>query len=81
MGLCALCVIVVHIKDREGCGEVLAGLILALLYPLWVPACSFCTSGISLLGREDKKEDDDLTVLKGLKMFENLGQYFLFIIL
>ena len=71
--------IVVVIKDREGCGSVLESLFYALLYPLKVPATSIYYSGKLLLGGED--EDGDLTFTKKVKMFERLGQYFLFIIL
>ena len=52
---------------------------LALLYPLTVPAVSIYWAAKELFLGEDKEEN--LTVMKALKMFEHLGQYFLFNIL
>ena len=51
----------------------------ALLYPLLVPVWSIFCSAIELFCGKD--EEEDLTTAKGLKMFEQLGEYFLFSIL
>ena len=70
--LCALCFSIVRIiKDRPGFGFVLAGLLLGAYYPLWVPAISIYRAARELFWGEDKEED--LTDMKGLKMFEHLG--------
>ena len=71
------------IKERNvGCGEILKMnlefvFLYVLLYPLAVPATSLYVSAKLLRGGEDEK--DDQTTVKGLKMFEHLGQYFPFI--
>ena len=54
----------------------LVQLFLALLYPLWVPTQSIYYAARELFWGKDK--EDDLTAMKGLKMFEHLGLYFLF---
>ena len=78
--LCALSMIVYSIAAEEGCGDVLlAGFIFGLLYPLVVPAVTIYQSLKILCGDKDKY--DWLTFMKGFKIFEHLGQYFLFIIL
>ena len=44
---------------------------LALLYPLSVPVASIYLAARELYSGKDKEED--LTFMKGLKMFEHLG--------
>ena len=58
------------------------GVFFGLFYPLIVPAISIFLSGKLLLGSNDfSNEDNQLIFMKGLKIFEHLGQYFLFSIL
>ena len=77
-GLCALFVTVIIIKDGKGCGRTLYGVLMSLLYPLWVPARSIYLTVKELFWGKDKEEE--LNIMKGLKMFEQLGQYFLFML-
>ena len=74
--LLALYQIVRSIKNRRGCGDVLLSLFLALLYPLTVPALSIYCAARELFWGEDREEN--LNAMKGMKMFEHLGKYFLF---
>ena len=74
--LLALYWIVYSIKNRLGCGVVLAGLFIALLYPLRVPAKSIYWAARELFWGDYREKE--LTAMKGLKMFEHLGMYFLF---
>ena len=67
------------ITDWTGCGDALMRVFIALLYPLGVPALSIYYAARELFWGKDKEED--LNEMKGLKMFEHLGQYFLFSIL
>ena len=59
------------IKYRDGCRIALLGLFLTLLYPLYVPAASIYWAARELFLGEDREED--LTEMKGFKMFEHLG--------
>ena len=77
--LFALFVIVRNIKNRDGCRDALKVLFGALLYPLVVPALSIYWAARELFLGEDK--EGDLGWMKAMKMFEHLGQYFLFSIL
>ena len=79
LGLAALYMIVWVIQDKPGCGEALVGVVLALLYPLTVPIASIFLAAKDLFWGKEKGED--LTFMKGLKMFEHLGEYFFFCIL
>ena len=78
-GLAALWLIVWGIKERLGCGDVLLGVFFGLFYPLTVPAFSIYWAVKELFLGEDK--ESGLTTVKGLKMFEHLGEYLLFSIL
>ena len=78
-GLLALYWIVRSIEERPGCGDALLGVFVALMYPLLVPELSIIFSAGELFLGDDEKEV--LTFTKALKMFEHLGQYFLFSIL
>ena len=69
--LCALYEIVWSIKNRKGWEDVLLYLFIALIYPLRVPARSIYCAARELFWGEDREED--LTEMKGLKMFEHLG--------
>ena len=69
--LCALYEIVWSIKNRKGCGDILEELFIALLYPLVVPALSIYWAARELFWGKDKEEE--LTEMKGYKMFEHLG--------
>ena len=71
--------IIVIIKEKRGCEGSLAGVFVALFYPLAVPAGSIYLAAKELFWGKD--EEDILTFMKGLKLFEHLGQYFLFSIL
>ena len=78
--LSTLFVIVMVIKHGERCGDALGMVFLSgPLYPLLVPARTIVLAGRQLLSGENK--ENDLAAMKGMKMFEHLGQYFLFIIL
>ena len=68
--LYALLWIVLIIKDRGGYGVVLLLLFLALVYPLAVPALSIYGAARELFWGED--EEEDLTRMKAIKMFEHL---------
>ena len=82
-GLCALFTIAVMIIQSNwrdvGCEEALLGVALALSYHLTVPAVSIYLAAKELFFGQDKERDQ--TTAKALKMFEHLGQYFLFRIL
>ena len=68
------------IKERKGSGAALLRLVfVALFYPLFVPIASIYLAAKELFWGKDR--ENDLTVMKGLKLFEQLGQYFLFSIL
>ena len=76
-GLCALYIIFWSILNRKGCGgALLVAVSLAALYPVFVP-----TGSIYLAARELFWGKDGEGLMKRLKMFEHLGQYFLFNIL
>ena len=76
-GLCALYIILWSILNRKGCGDaLLVAVSLAALYPVFVPAGS-----IYLAARELFWGKNSEGLMKRLKMFEHLGQYFLFNIL
>ena len=60
----------------DGCGCALGGVFFGLLYPLCLPAASIYFSDREVFWGED--EEDDLAMIKILKIFEHLGQYFLF---
>ena len=72
-GLWALYAIVSLIKDRTGCWTALLRLFLAQLFPLIVPASSIYLAARELFWGEDR--EDDLNMMKGLKMFEHLGEF------
>ena len=77
--LCALFVLDWCIREGEGCGRTLWIVFFhGLLYPLLVPIYSIIVAVKILLYGEEKY--DNLNETKGFKMFELLGQYFLFII-
>ena len=67
--LCALLLIVVSIIDWPGCGTVLVMLFYAPVYPLIVPAGSIYWAARELFWGEDEM----MTMMNGLKMFEHLG--------
>ena len=67
-----------RIKNWTGCRNALKIVCIGLLYPLTVPALSIYYSGKLLFVGEDKGYQ---TGMKGFKIFEHLGQYFLFNIL
>ena len=69
--LCALVLIFLSIKNRKGCENGLLGLFQALLYPLVVPAASIIWAARELFWGEYRQ--DDLTYMKGWKLFEHLG--------
>ena len=78
--LSTLFTIVTSIKNRGRCGDTLLYVFVGgLLYPLALPISSIYLSASQLLTGED--EEERLTSMKGMKIFEHLGQYFLFIIL
>ena len=65
------------IKVRPAVGDAFGLLFIALLYPLIVPTASiYCSAKLLLLG-EDRDAERRLALMKGIKMFEQLGQYFL----
>ena len=68
-GLCTLVAIIGSIKNREGCGELLVRLVFVLVYPLVVPAGSIYWAAKELFWGED----EIMTMMNGLKMFEHLG--------
>ena len=70
--LCALVLIFLSIKNRKGCENGLLGLFQALLYPLVVPAASIIWAARELFWGEYRQ--DDLTYMKGWKLFEHLGK-------
>ena len=71
-GLAALFVMAWRLKEGPGCGHILLGLTVVLLYPLAVPIPSIYWAALELIRGEDKEEALDF--MKGLKIFEHLGK-------
>ena len=70
-GLVVSYVILWSIKEKPECGFALWLMFLSLLYPLYVPAQSIFYAARELFWGKDRQEE--LTMMKGFKMFEHLG--------